>query len=155
VGIILFSVLIIKLDKKYNFSVNIYLGLTLLNILHQLGGGLIIKGFRLYSFYIIPELIRVDKIVHFIGGIIITLILYNLLKLHLKRQDKIIYLLIVLMGIGAGAIWEIFEFFTYLSIPETGVGRYINNLGDLIADGLGALVCAGYIWIKNRKLNMS
>jgi uncharacterized membrane protein YjdF len=143
---------ILKIDSHVNFSNMFLISLTMLGILHMLGGHLIINGTKLYGYGITPEL-RFDKIIHFFGSIVATLGLYELLadKLKLKlKENKSLSFIVFLGGIGIGAIYEILEFSLVLILPETGVGGYFNTMGDLVADSLGALFAI--IWIKAKIL---
>jgi hypothetical protein len=41
-------------------------------------------------------------------------------------------------GMGLGALNEIVEFIAVLTLPETGVGGYVNTSLDLTANTIGA-----------------
>jgi hypothetical protein len=49
---------------------------------------------------------------------------------------------IIVMTLGLGALVEILELSAVVLAGTTGVGDYINNIGDLVADLVGAF--AGY-----------
>ena len=52
---------------------------------------------------------------------------------------------VVMAGLGVGALNEIVEFAATVVMPETGVGGYINTSLDLVADLIGALAALIYI----------
>lgn len=132
---------------KFNFQ--ILVGLSVLGLLHTMGGGIRVGEGVLYDVQIIPlfdaghELaaLKYDQIVHWFGVGVITLALYYLALPTITRKSdwRVVMLLIVLAGMGASIINEIVEFGAVLVLPETGVGGYENTLLDLTFNTLGAL----------------
>ena len=144
VGIFLLIVFTIQKSKFDDF---ILWGLTLWGLLHMLGGGLIVNGETLYKF-IIPivqsgdfVILRFDQIVHFIGFGVGTFVGFHLIKPYLGKNTnwKVVYPLIVLIGMGLGVVNEIVEFIAVVTFPQTGVGGYYNTGLDLIFNTLGSI----------------
>jgi len=140
-------------NKKVKYPSDVLWGLTLWSIMHLSGGGLFINGTRLYSKILIPIIgepyliFKFDQLVHIVGFFVATLLAYHLLKDKLKSHKWVSLSLVVIMaGLGFGALNEILEFFITVIVPETGVGGYINTSLDLVADLIGAIFAMVYIW---------
>jgi len=112
------------------------------------GGGLIVNGEVLYALRLIPIfefgdifVLRFDQFVHFFGFGVATLLAYHLLKPYFNSQTnyKVVYPLLVLIGMGLGALNEIVEFVAVVTFPETGVGGYFNTALDLVFNMFGAI----------------
>ena len=153
--IIVFFVLILATNKKVNYSNTVLWGLVLWALLHLSGGAFFPKGTLLYSTILIPisesyGIFRYDQFVHIIGFAVATLLAYDLLKPHLNKSSSIpIGIVVVMAGLGFGAINEIIEFAATVILPQTGVGGYINTSLDLVADLIGAVLAWIYIKLKN------
>ena len=78
-----------------------------------------------------------------------NLILKPLLKTDLNKWISL-SIIIVMAGLGVGALNEIIEFMATVLIPQTGVGGYINTSLDLVADLFGSLGALVYLWIKEK-----
>jgi len=157
--IILFFILILATNKKHNLSNGVLWGLTIWAFMHMAGGSLLHNGAIWYKWQLIeivnnPDffILRYDQLVHFIGFGIATLIGYQLLNPYLNKKVnwKVLSVLIVLLGMGIGALNEIIEFLAVVIIPETGVGGYYNTMLDIVFNTLGA-ICA-VIWINFKRL---
>lgn len=114
-------------------------------VLHFIGG-LSYADTRIYNMSI--GFIRFDKIVHFLNAFIGTLALKDILKVYLTplRNLQIFFLTFIVLGFG-GCI-EILEYigthFVHGIAPEN---LYDNNMRDLIANFLGALL--GALWSRH------
>ena len=155
--IIFFLLLIIVTNKKINYPSSILWGLTLWSFLHMSGGGIYINKTRLYEIILIPlsttyQIIKYDQFVHVIGFGVSTLVMYHLIKSLLRPNHKWVALsiVIVMAGLGVGALNEIIEFIVTVIVPSTGVGGYENTSLDLVADLIGALIAMAIILIKER-----
>jgi uncharacterized membrane protein YjdF len=60
-------------------------------------------------------------------------------------------ILLVVMGIGVGAVNEIVEFMPVLFLGDTGVGDYFNTLWDIVFNTLGAIAAVLYLSWKRTK----
>ena len=103
----------------------------------------------LYSWWIIPQKLKYDQIVHAYGFGTTTWVCWHSLKSILKRTDdlqlKPTFGLLVLSsaaGAGFGALNEVVEFIAVLTIPNTNVGGYENTGWDLVANLVGASTAA-------------
>ena len=142
--ILFFFVLILFTNNRVNYSNTSLWGLTLWGTLHMAGGGIPVKGDVLYKLILIPiteSIFRYDQFVHIIGFGVATLIMFELLKPKLQpiKYWTAISIVVVMAGLGVGAVNEIVEYIATLLVPETGVGGYDNTLLDLISDLIGAL----------------
>ena len=161
--ILLFFALILATIRKTQFDYFILAGLSLLALFHMAGGGIKVGEGVLYGVQLIPIInqgdliiLKFDQFVHAFGFGVSTIIGYHLIKPYLneKTNYKIIYPLIVLIGMGIGALNEIIEFIAVVLVPETGVGGYYNTALDLVFNMIGA-ICAVLIIYFRRKRNNS
>jgi len=62
----------------------------------------------------------------------------------IKTQNKkrVIFLIIISIGLSLGTLGEIVEFIGTLMISQTIVGDYANNAGDLVANLIGAIMAS-------------
>ena len=158
--VVFFSLVILLTNKKVNYPNIVLWGLTLWGMLHMAGGGVLLKGgtMRLYELILIPlsenyEIFKYDQFVHIIGFGVSTLLMFSLLKSRLKSMNGFsFWLVIVMAGLGVGAVNEIIEFGVTVLVPETGVGGYNNTSLDLVADLVGAVIAVVWLKARNGKL---
>jgi uncharacterized membrane protein YjdF len=100
-----------------------------------------------------------DMVLHFVSGIVLGVIGFVVVYLmirysHYSRLDPTLaFIFSFCFAMTIGVVWEIVEFgFTYGGIYKMQHGE-LDTMGDLIMDGLGALVASilGYFYIKNEK----
>jgi len=161
VAVLVFLLLLILFtNKKVNFSNGVLWGLTAWGIMHMSGGYFIFGDGVLYKLQLIDiwgtadfKILKFDQLVHAIGFGLSTLIAYYVIKPYLNERVnwKVLSVLLVLMGMGVGAVNEIVEFFAVLVVPETGVGGYFNTMWDTVFNTIGAIVVVIYINIKRLK----
>jgi uncharacterized membrane protein YjdF len=158
IGVIIFFLcLILATNHKVNYPNSVLWGLTLWALLHMSGGGLYVKGTKLYEIILIPisesyEIFRYDQFVHIVGFGVATLVMYQLLKPALAPDLKkwtALSIVVMMAGLGVGALNEIVEFTATVLVPETGVGGYTNTSLDLVSDLIGAV--AAMILIRVRR----
>ena len=146
--IVFFLLLILATNRKVDYPNSVLWGLTLWAFLHMSGGSVSIRGIRLYEVMLLPlskayPVLRYDQFVHIIGFGVATLAMYHLLR-PLLRADlhrwTALSIVIVMAGLGVGALNEIIEFLASVMLPETGVGGYVNTSLDLVADLMGAIL---------------
>ena len=159
VGVIVFFLLVIvSSNRKINYPNGILWGLTIWSLLHMSGGGIYIGGQKLYATMMLPligepyNILRYDQFVHFVGFWVATLVVYHLLKKSLtsKRHWISLSIVVVMAGLGLGALNEIVEFTATVILPETGVGGYVNTSLDLVSNLLGAIGAMIYIRLKEK-----
>jgi hypothetical protein len=129
--------------------------LTFWSLLHLAGGGIVVGDGRLYDVILVPlsarvPVLRYDQVVHVWGFAAATLAMYCLLEGSLRdlRPRLSLAIVLVMAGLGAGALNEIVEFLVVAVVPEAGVGGYLNTSLDLCADLIGALLALGYIRLR-------
>lgn len=139
--------------RKIDYTLATLVGLTVWAALHMAGGGVIIGEDRLYDVMLIPlsstyPIFRYDQLVHIWGFGAATLLAYSLLAAPLKdpREHPIaVGFVLVMAGLGVGALNEILEFIVTIFVPNSGVGGYLNTSLDLCSDLIGAILALVYI----------
>lgn len=103
----------------------------------------------LYSWWIIPQRLKYDQLVHAYGFGVTTWLCWHCLKASLQRRFGIqleptfgMLVICAAAGIGFGALNEVVEFIAVLTIPNTNVGGYENTGWDLVSNLIGAMVTA-------------
>ena len=160
IGVIIFFFLVIlKSSKHVEYSPFAIWGLSLWGLLHLSGGGLPAGEGTLYQFMIIPlsetyGIFRYDQFVHIVGFFVATIVMWEVLKPHLSKEHRWVGvgIVVVMAGLGLGALNEIVEFFATVIMPETGVGGYINTSLDLVADIVGAVLAWIFICRKEKSV---
>ncbi len=103
----------------------------------------------LYSWWIIPQWLKYDQIVHAYGFGVTTWLCWHLLRKALRQPDGSavrptfgILMLCAAGGMGFGALNEVIEFIAVLTIPNTNVGGYANTGWDLVSNLVGTTIAA-------------
>ncbi|MEI6222507.1 MAG: hypothetical protein WCP97_07110, partial [bacterium] len=92
------------------------------------------------------DIFRYDQFVHIVGFGAATLMMAHLFKPLLKpgaERTISFAILLIMAGLGVGAVNELVEFAVTLVVPNNGVGGYMNTCLDLAADTIGAVVAWG------------
>ena len=137
------AVFIYYIHRKIYLHLPILLLLVLLVALSILGTTFV-NGIRLYETYF--SFLRYDKLVHFLAGLILSIFCYNIIFNYIKERKRYalirIFLVLVFLGGGLGALWEIVEglFVSLFPIYQKTIGDYANTIGDLLFNFLGAIV---------------
>jgi len=105
---------------------------------HFSGGLVSVGGERLYA-YSVGGIITFDKVVHFANSVAAALFLMHLARSRHMRFGGWEGFIIVMTVAGIGTVIEILEYAAVVTLPQTGVGDYANNLQDLIANALGGI----------------
>lgn len=159
IGVIVFFLIVfISTNSKVYYPNGLLWALTAWALMHLSGGALYFYDVRLYDIIIIPlseklPILRYDQIVHIFGFGTATALMFYILKPLLKPKLNgywSLSIVVIMAGLGVGAINEIVEFFTSLIVPESGVGGYINTSLDLAADLIGAIIAMFVIRIAER-----
>jgi hypothetical protein len=132
-------------------------GLSLWGLAHMAGGMVPVPASWpingehrvLYSWWLIPDLLKYDQIVHAFGFGVTTLVCWEGLCSLLRdagRPDPEPGLgtltLCAAAGMGFGALNEVVEFIATLLVPETNVGGYVNTGWDLVSNLVGVVFAA-------------
>ncbi len=154
VGVILLFMTLIGISiRRVDYTTATLVGLTVWSALHLAGGGVAVGDGRLYDVMLVPlsptyPILRYDQLVHVWGFGAATLVIFCLLSRPLKRPFEnpvALGIVLVMGGLGLGALNEIVEFVVSICVPESGVGGYVNTALDLCADLVGALLALLYV----------
>jgi len=155
VGVIIFFLFVIWFTRnRVNYPSIILWGLTFWAFFHMVGGGIYLNGKKIYQLMLCPligepyNILKYDQFVHFFGFGVATLVMFYLIKPYLIKDNigKVsLSIVIIMAGLGVGALNEIIEFVTTVIVPESGVGGYENTSLDLVSNLLGAIVAMIYI----------
>ncbi len=147
--------LVLVTHKIFHYSIGVLWALTIWSFLHLIGGGLeYTEGEVFYKLMIIPligepySVLKYDQVVHFIGFWTSTIVAYYVIKPSLvdtATHVRSIIFVIVMTGLGLGAMNEILEFAVTVIVPETNVGGYENTALDLVANFFGTLGAGIYL----------
>lgn len=137
-------------------------GLTIWSLMHMAGGAFYINGVRLYDLILLPlsqtyPILRYDQLVHTFGFAAATLTMFDLLRPLLKENLQhfiALSIVVVMAGLGVGAFNEIIEALVAATIPQSGVGGYVNTALDLIADFIGAILAFAFIKLRYLKCDI-
>ena len=145
---------------RARLSIGVLWCLSLWGLLHMAGGLMPVPeswpidgDIRvLYSWWIIPDLLKYDQLVHVYGFGVTTWVCWQGVRAiladraHCSREEIQptfgILLVCVAAGMGFGALNEVVEFIAVLTIPNTNVGGYINTGWDLVSNGIGCVLAA-------------
>lgn len=137
--------LVLYLYKKYNIPFIVLVGFSIWLFLHMLGGTTI-NGIWMYGLMLINIvgeplfILKYDQVIHLYCYLVVGAMLFYITKKHVKKITPTTIFLIILAGIGVGALNEIFEFSMVLVLASTGVGDYYNTSLDLVFNALGAII---------------
>jgi hypothetical protein len=125
---------------------------SLVGLGNMLGGVLLIDGMPLYTVEFIGP-IRYDKFFHAAASAALAVVAWEAMKRWAgegyHRGGLLLFTWLVVMG--GGAVVEIAELIGSAA-SDVNVGTYENNILDLVANGLGALMGIGFIlWWERRR----
>lgn len=148
--------------RRVVFSNGVLWGLSLWGLAHMAGGlvpvpeSWTIQGTMrvLYSWWVIPGLLKYDQLVHACGFGVTTFVCWEGLQAAVIRvtgRHRIpatpgLMTLCAAASMGFGALNEVIEFVATLLIPNTNVGDYTNTGWDLVSNLVGASAAAGWLW---------
>lgn len=140
-------------------------GLSLWGLAHMAGGMVPVPASWpvngehrvLYSWWLIPDLLKYDQIVHAFGFGMTTLVCWEGLQslLHSAERPRPepglgSLTLCAAAAMGFGALNEVVEFVATLLVPETNVGGYVNTGWDLVSNLAGVILAALAIRLFHR-----
>ena len=141
-------VIVCRLEIRYRLGPAVLWGLSVWGLGHLAGGIIPLDGDRtLYNAVLPIELFHFDRLVHAFGFGFATLACGQVLRRWLPGEviPPPAGVLVVLAGLGVGAVNEILEFAATLTLPDTNVGGYVNTGWDLVFDLAGGIVAA--VWL--------
>ena len=140
--------LIAHLDGLVRFSAHVLVLLCIVGFSHMAGANLEISGVILYR-QTLFGFIHYDHLVHAFGMGAAGLAVWEATRRMLAADSGVRAGVVVILGANTvGALIEIGEYLATLTLPEVRVGAYANNMQDLIANLVGALVAAW--WVMRR-----
>ena len=114
------------------------------------GGLVFLNGTRLFDVWIFDWL-RYDQLIHFLNSVFLLFIINRLLKNYIRTSAFAKYLILGLVVMGIGAVYEILELGCVVFLGSwKGVGDYMNNALDLFFNFLGTI--SGIIFLKCQKI---
>ena len=139
------SGLVLFVDGRVRFSTGVLVLLSLAGFLHMAGGNVVIGDTILYE-QIWLGFIRYDHLLHCLGLGAAGLAVWETTARMLNAQGGIAAAVVVFLGANTvGAFIEIGEYLASLIIPGVRVGGYANNMQDLIANLVGAILAAWWV----------
>ncbi|MEI7719343.1 MAG: DUF2238 domain-containing protein [archaeon] len=136
---------VVKLDKKYNFPLPAIWFFSIWSMLHMAGGLLKINGTRLYDTILIPligepfSILKFDQVIHIYCYFAIAILSYFIVKKYIPNKTALIYISI-LVAFAVGGLNEIIEFgMVVFANAGAAVGGYYNNALDLVCNLIGAI----------------
>ena len=138
---------------RVGFSDMVLWGLALWGALHMAGGLVEVDGAVLYHLKPWRWLPRFDQVVHAFGFGVGTVACWQTLHHRLAPTGpQGLYLILVFMGMGVGALNEVVEFAATRIQPSTNVGGYVNTGWDLVANLAGCVIATTAIALHPRSL---
>jgi len=155
-------VLLVHLRVSLNNAV--LWGLSVWGLVHMAGGLVQVpvgwpveaQSRVLYSWWILPDYVKYDHVVHAYGFGLATWVCWQAMRAvirHHKGDVKPTFglmALAALAGMGLGSVNELVEFAATLLVPETNVGGYMNTGWDLVSNLIGAVTAATLIRMYDR-----
>lgn len=134
--------LVTYVEWRVRFSTRVLVLLSVVGFGHMAGGNLYFSGVVLYE-HIWFGFVRYDHLVHFFGLGAAGLAVWEATRRMLSADRGMRAALVVVLGASTvGTVIEIGEYLASLLLASVRVGGYANNMQDLIANLLGALVAA-------------
>ena len=146
------------LHLRVRLSAGVLWGLSMWGLAHMAGGLLPVPeswpingDIRvLYSWWIVPGLLKYDHVVHAFGFGVTTVVCWESLRSAIRtwagerpiEPRRGLLTLCAAAGLGFGALNEIVEFAATLLMPETNVGGYLNTGWDLVSNLAGVTIAA-------------
>ena len=148
--------LIVLYHKKIHLSKTVLFGLTILGVMHLLGGNIHISGTNLYDIWLIPpNILKYDNLVHVFGIFVATFAIFSIIQPHLNKKINhnpfLLSLILVSIAMGIGSFNEILELVAVVFLGATKqVGDYFNNALDLVFNLIGSIIACFFIIIRHR-----
>ena len=151
------------IHRRVGFSAGLLAGLSGWGLLHMAGGLVPIppawhEGLEqgvLYNWWIIPQRLKYDQVVHAYGFGLTTWLCWQALSVaavprSTGRPPLVptpgLMVLCAAGGMGFGALNEVIEFAATQLLPSTNVGGYVNTGWDLVFNLLGSAAAATLIY---------
>lgn len=155
--------------RRVGLSSTVLWGLSLWGLAHMAGGLVQVPDSWpingdirvLYSWWLIPNYLKFDQLVHAYGFGVTTLLCWEGLRSILAGRNETeliqptfgMLTLCAAAAMGFGALNEVIEFIATLLVPETNVGGYVNTGWDLVSNLVGVCLAAVFISVTQRCLS--
>ncbi len=154
---------VITAHLRVNLSIGVLSGLSLWGLVHMAGGLVPVpdswpiegKIRVLYSWWLVPEYLKYDHLVHAFGFGVTAWLCWEALRAIVAssagrpsptvRPTLGMLVLSAAAGLGFGGLNEIVEFVATILVPETNVGGYFNTGWDLVSNLVGVVTAAAVI----------
>ena len=120
-------------------------GLVIFALGHVAGGMIPVGDGVLYGQWLVGRTVRYDNVQHAWGFGIAGRVVWEALRPRLSgatRPHLVAAVIVLLGGMGLGAVNEVVEYILTKTLPATNVGGYENTARDLIANFVGAAIAA-------------
>ena len=120
-------------------------GLVIFALGHVAGGMIPVGDGVLYGQWLVGRTVRYDNVQHAWGFGIAGRVVWEAMRPQLlgaTRPRLVAAVIVLLGGMGLGAVNEVVEYILTKTLPETNVGGYENTARDLIANFVGAAIAA-------------
>ena len=142
VWVLLAAGLVLGFDSRVRFSTEVLILLSISGFAHMAGGNIFINDVRLYEFTLFGFL-GYDHLLHVVGLGTGGLAVWEATARMFRAFGGWPAAVITFLGAHAiGTAIEIGEYLSYLFIEAVKVGDYANNMQNLIANMVGALLAA-------------
>ena len=148
--------IVIRMDKKFNFPLFSIWLFSIWSVLHMAGGLIKINGTRLYDLVLIPILgdpffiLKYDQVIHTYCYVAISILVYFVLAKYMSNKKALI-VFSILSALGIGLLNEVIEFgMVIFADAADAVGGYYNTALDLVFNLIGAII-GSFIASKIRK----
>ena len=138
---VVIGIAIVWLDRQVTLTQAVRWGLVGIAIGNLAGGVLLVGGDPLYQLDLIGS-IRYDKVFHAAATGVGAWAAFEVLTNLDVRRPPLLASLAALIALGGGAVVEVVEYFGSQILTNANVGGYTNNMEDLVANLLGAIVGA-------------
>jgi hypothetical protein len=137
-------------ERAARLSRGVVWGLAGLGLAHLCGGLLPSPtgALTMYETWLLPGVLKYDQCVHFAGSVVATFVAWQLLGRYLdlgRTSAAVQAQLAAVVGLGKGAVNEVFEFLAAASIPGMVIGDGANTGWDLVFNLAG--VAAAAVWL--------
>lgn len=142
----LFYLGVLALEKFTIVKIKNYIKLLLMFCLF----GHSVIGMYYDAYYKLPYF---DKLLHFFGGFGFAIFAYTLLKTYIKIEPSrpllFTFILLILLGVTLGTIFELIEFTVDRLFKEHNQHGLIDTDTDLLFDLIGAFTAGVYMFKRN------
>ncbi len=147
VVLVLLFLLVIKMEKKFEFPPWSLVLFAIWSISHMAGGLIKISGTRLYDLMLINILgdpffiLKYDQVIHAYCYFAISVLVYFALKKYFNKSKSALLVFATLSALGIGLLNEVIEFgMVIFADAADAVGGYYNTALDLVFNLIGAVL---------------